>query len=231
MMYFSISFLTIAIMIRYVTKLQNVFSFKMQDSISNSRFFLMQLVHGPEFIAQAWGYNVGQQGNGPGIIGIIGLSIFAIFLAFSLISGNLIQLLGVAFIALFMISAQMRGSIAIGGLIPASGDYIMALTVFLLGFSIWKSTTKLEFHTSPGGRVATISLLTFSHAIAMYSYMEFYVKRGFEVGTFKTISLHQQWWWQSDISPNFVYLTGCVAFALFLYFMLSTVNEHLLDER
>lgn len=227
----TISFLTIAIMIRYVTQLSTVFSFQLQSSVSGSRFFFMQLVHGPEFIAQAWGYNVGQQGNGPGIIGIIGLSVFAITLAFSLIKGNLIQILGVVVIAIFTISAQMRGSILIGELIPASGDYVMALTVFLLGFSIWQSTTKPEFHTSPGGRITIISLLAFSHAIALYSYMEFYVKRGFEIGTFKTVSLEQQWWWQTDISPNFVYWIGSIAFAPFLYFMLSTVNQHVLDEQ
>lgn len=227
----TVSFLTIAIMIRYITQLSNVFSFQLQSSISGSRFFLMQLVHGPEFLAQAWGYNVGQQGNGPGIIGIIGLSIFAISLAFSLNRGNLIQIIGVAVITLFMISVHMRGSIAIGELIPASGDYVTALTVFLLGFSIWKSTTKLELHTSRGGRITIISLLAFSHAIALYSYMEFYVKRGFEIGTFKTVSLEQQWWWQTDISPNFVYWIGSIAFAPFLYFMLATVNQHVLDEQ
>lgn len=230
-MYSTVSFLTIAIMIRYVTQLSSVFSFKLQSSISGSRFFLMQLVHGPEFIAQAWGYNVGQQGNGPGIIGIIGLSIFAISLAFSLNRANLIQIIGVAVTTLFMISVHMRGSIAIGELIPASGDYVMALTVFLLGFSIWQSTTKMEFHATPGGRITIISLLAFSHAIVLYSYMEFYVKRGFEVGTFKTVSLEQQWWWQTDISPNFVYWIGCAAFAPFLYFMLSTINQHVLDEQ
>ena len=227
----TVSFLTIAIMIRYVTQLSSVFTFKFKNSISGSRFFLMQLVHGPEFIAQAWGYNVGQQGNGPGIIGIIGLSIFAISLAFSLKRGNLIQIIGVAVITLFMISVHMRGSIAIGELTPASGDYIMALTVFLLGFSVWKSTTKLELHTSRGGRITVISLLAFSHAIALYSYMEFYVKRGFEIGTFKTVSLEQQWWWQTDISPNFVYWIGSIAFAPFLYFMMSTINQHALDEQ
>ena len=227
----AISLMTIAIMIRYVTQLSTVFSFKLQSSISGTRFFLLQLVHGPEFIAQAWGYNVGQQGNGPGIIGIIGLSIFAISLAFSMVRANWIQVLGVVLIALFMISAHMRGSIAIGELIPATGDYVMALTVFLLGFSIWQSTTKLELHASRGGRITIISLLAFSHAIALYSYMEFYVKRGFEVGTFKTVSLDQQWWWQSDISPNFVYWIGSIAFAPFLYYMLSTINQQELDEQ
>ena len=230
-MFSMVSFITIATAIRYVTHLSTVFSFKLQNSISSTRFLLMQLVHGPEFIAQAWGYNVGQQGNGPGIIGIIGLSLFVVTLAFSLIKGNLIQISGVVIIALFMISAFMRGSIAIGELIPASGDYVMALTVFLLGFSIWKSTTKLELHTSRGGRTVIISLLAFSHAIALYSYMEFYVKRGIEIGTFKTVSLEQQWWWQTDISPNLVYWIGCVAFVPFLYFMLSTISQHVLDEQ
>jgi hypothetical protein len=130
-----------------------------------------------------------------------------------------------------MISAQMRGSIAIGGLIPASGDYVMALTVFLLGFSVWTSTSPIELYATRGGRIATMFLLTFSHAIALFSYMEFYVKRGFEIGTFKTISLEQQWWWNSDISPNLVFWLGSAALAPFLYFMLSTVNQPMLDEQ
>jgi hypothetical protein len=61
--------------------------------------------------------------------------------------------------------------------------------------------------------------------------MEFYVKRGFEIGTFKTISLEQQWWWNSDISPNLVFWLGSAALAPFLYFMLSTVNQPMLDEQ
>jgi hypothetical protein len=176
-------------------------------------------------MAQAWGYNVGQQGNGPGIIGIIGLSLFAITLAFSLKKSNPIQIVGVVLIAIFMMSALMRGSIAIGELIPASGEYVMALTVFLLGFSIWTSTSHQMFQVSRGGRIATISLLTFSHAVALYSYMEFYVKRGSELGTFRTISLKQQWWWNSGISPNFVYWTACAAFAAFLYMMWEMISS------
>jgi hypothetical protein len=227
----SITVLIGAFLVRSFSQLSSNFSFNLDETIASSRFFLIQLVHGPEFIAQAWGYNVGQQGNGPGLIGIIGLSLFAVTLAFSLIRGNTVQILGVLIIAVFMISAQMRGSIAIGGLIPASGDYVMALTVFLLGFSVWTSTSPIELYATRGGRIATMFLLTFSHAIALFSYMEFYVKRGFEIGTFKTISLEQQWWWNSDISPNLVFWLGSAALAPFLYFMLSTVSQPMLDEQ
>ena len=220
----------IALIIRSIPQISRVFSFDFPDTFALPRYFLIQLVHGPEFIAEAWGYKVGQQGNGPGVIGVIGLSLFVITLAFSLKKANPIQIVGVASIATFIASAQLRGSIAIGELVPASGEYVMALTVFLLGFSIWSSTSQELFQISRGGRIGTIALLTFSHAVALYSYMEFYVKRGSEIGTFKTISLEQQWWWNSEISPNYVYWIACAAFAGFLYLMWTAVTLPTEDE-
>jgi hypothetical protein len=220
----------IALIIRSIPQISRVFSFDFPDTFALPRYFLIQLVHGPEFIAEAWGYKVGQQGNGPGVIGVIGLSLFVITLAFSLKKANPIQIVGVASIATFIASALLRGSIAIGELVPASGEYVMALTVFLLGFSIWSSTSQELFQISRGGRIGTIALLTFSHAVALYSYMEFYVKRGSEIGTFKTISLEQQWWWNSEISPNYVYWIACAAFAGFLYLMWTAVTLPTEDE-
>jgi hypothetical protein len=221
----TISAIVLVVLIRQITRISTIFSFRFPSSLQLPRFLLMQIVHGPEFIAQAWGYNVGQQGNGPGIIGIIGLSIFVITLTFALQNANPIQAVGAISIVLFMISSYMRGSIAIGELVPASGEYVMALTVFLLAFSIWSSTSHQIFQSSRGGRVSTIVLLSFSHSIAFYSYMEYYVKRAVNIGTFETISLEQKWWWSSEISPNLVYWIGSAAFASFIFFMFETVNQ------
>ena len=229
--YSAASLIGIAMVFRSIPTISKTFEFNFPSSIALPRFLLIQLIHGPEFAAQAWGYNVGQQGNGPGVIGVIGLSLFAITLAFSLKKSNPIQVVGVILISIFMMSALMRGSIAIGDVIPASGEYVMSLTVFLLGFSIWTSSSRQVFQVSRGGRIATISLLTFSHAVAFYSYMEFYVKRGFELGTFKTISLKQQWWWNSGISPNFVYWIACASFPVFLYLMWEMVISTSQDEQ
>jgi hypothetical protein len=221
----------IALAIRSIPRISRVFTFELPSGIALPRYLLLHLVQGPEFIAQAWGYNVGQQGNGPGIIGVIGLSLFAITLAFSLKKANPIQIVGVTTIAVFIASAQLRGSIAIGELTPSSGEYVMSLTVFLLGFSIWTSASQQMLQISRSGRIGVIALLTFSHAVALYSYMEFYVKRGSELGTFKTISLQQQWWWNSGISPNFVFWIACFAFAAFLYSIWETVISPVQDEQ
>jgi hypothetical protein len=221
----------IALAIRSIPQISRVFTFDLPNAIALPRYLLIQLVTGPELIAEAWGYKVGQQGNGPGVIGVIGLSLFAITLAFSLRKANPIQIVGVASIAVFTASAQLRGSIAIGELVPASGEYVMALTVFLLGFSIWSSTSQQLFQISRGGRIATIALLTFSHAVALYSYMEFYVKRGSETGMFKTISLQQQWWWNSGLNPNFMYGVACIAFAAFLFSLWECVISPAQDEQ
>ena len=222
--YAAASLVGIALLIRSIPQVSKTFAFDFPNPIAIPRYLLIQLVHGPELMAQAWGYNVGQQGNGPGIVGIIGLSLFSITLAFSLKKANPIQIVGVILIAFFMLTVQLRGSLAIGELVPASGEYVMALTVFLLGFAIWSANSHQMFQSSIGGRITTIILLVFSHAVGLYSYMEFYVKRGTELGTFKTISLQQDWWWNSDISPNFVYWTACAAFAGFLYFLWLAVS-------
>lgn len=225
-----VALIALAVLIRSISRLSDLISFPMPHSISGLRYFLLQLVHGPEFIAQAWGYSIGQQGNGPGIIGIVGLGIFFISLAFSLKNATQIQVSGVIAIAVFLFMAHIRGSLSIGELVPASGEYVMALTVFLLGYAIWTSSSKEFFHSSRGGRVTSISLLTFTHAIALYSYMEFYVKRGNEVGSFKTISLKQSWWWDTGFSPNAVYWMGSVAFALCLLIIWSMINQPVMDE-
>ena len=221
----ALSLLITALIIRSIDRLSFIFDFSLQNSISVPRFMLMQLVHGPEFVAQAWGYNVGQQGNGPGIVGIIGLSLFALTLVFSLQKASIIQSVGTSIIAAFITITLMRGSMAIGELVPASGEYVLALTVFLLGFAIWMSNSENQFHTANGRRVAAIALLSFSHAVAYYSYMEFYVKRGSETGSFKTISLDQIWWWDSSVSPNLVYWIGSLTFLAFMGFIWSFVLE------
>lgn len=217
--------------IRLLPQVSRLFTFELPNEIHLPRFLMIHLVHGPEFIAQAWGYNIGQQGNGPGTIGIIGLCLFAITLAFSLRKANPIQIAGVTLIAVFTATAQLRGSIAIGELIPASGEYVMSLTVFLLGFSIWTSTSQQFLEISRGGRIGIISALVFSHSLALYSYMEFYVKRGSDLGTFKTISLQQQWWWNTGVSPNLVYWIACFAFAAFVYFLWESAIPPVQDEQ
>jgi hypothetical protein len=53
-----------------------------------------------------------------------------------------------------------------------------------------------------------ISLVNF---FALFNYLEFYVRKGENIGSFENISLSGGWWWNSIIGPNFVLLVATVS--------------------
>jgi hypothetical protein len=74
-----------------------------------------------------------------------------------------------------------------------------------------------------GNRRIVILLLSFAHAISFYSWMEFFTKRGKGVGFYDNLSLNGTWWWDSWISPNFVFVSGAIIFPVFLTYAWKTI--------
>jgi len=66
-------------------------------------------------------------------------------------------------------------------------------------------------------RIVVITLLAIAYTYNLYLNMEFYVRKGIDFGGFYRLSLSNGWWWNSPISPNFVFLLGAVSFPLFLW--------------
>ena len=86
-----------------------------------------------------------------------------------------------------------------------------------------------------GNRIAVISLLSITHALTLYSWMELYTHGNQTPGFFNSqtldassrLSLNGGWWWNSWSSPNWVFLTGIMSFPVFLHFAWRVVGSDL----
>ena len=189
----------------------------------NSQYLLFQLVHIPEFVADWWSYHLGQSGSGPGIVGLIGVCLFVINFAFALQKSDFYQrLLFLSLTATVFLLLIKTSSIA-GSIVPLSGFYTLGLAVPWLGMSTADSNNNLQFMSSIGNRRTAIALLGFSHAVYFYALLEFYTRRGKNLGYFETITLNDVWWWDIRVGPNVVFLLGASFFPIFLSTMWRTI--------
>jgi hypothetical protein len=190
------------------------------------QYSIFQIVHIPEFVADWWSYRVGQSGNGPGIVGIVGLLLFATNLVFAIQKSDIKQRIIFSINSFIIFGMLTKSTIALGGIIPAPGIYSLGLAAPLLGITIATSKSNIQFMSSFGNRKTAIALLGFAHAISFYSWMEFYTRRGKDLGFYQQLSLNDTWWWDTWISPNFVFLLGALMFPVFLtYAWRSTPME------
>jgi len=200
-----------------------------------SQYLLFQVIHIPESLVEAFGYTIGQQGNGPGLVGIIGLSLFVAALFFSLQSASKVGLIFVGLIILFLTLVMYKGSVMLNSLIPLPGTYALGLMTFLLGMSVITSQSEQQFMSRKGNRITAISLLSITHALTLYSWMELYTHGNQNPGFFNSqildasssLSLSGGWWWNTWSSPNWVFLTGIVSFPVFLHFAWRVVGSDL----
>jgi hypothetical protein len=211
------------IALQFFPRILMLFSLGIPQGYGYLQYLIFQIVHIPEFVSDWWGYSVGQSGGGPGIVGIIGLLLFATNFAFALQRSDKKQRVIFSISSLVLFIMFTKSTIALGGIIPAPGAYSLGLAAPWLGAIIAHSKADFQFMSSTGNRKVAITLLSFSHLVSLYTSMEFYTKRGNEVGFFQDFSLNGPWWWDSWISPNFVYLAGALFFPIFLAFAWSTI--------
>jgi hypothetical protein len=201
--------------LRSVDRLNSYLNFQTPKSFPISSYLYYVSTRIPEAIAETWGYEVGQSGNGPSFSGIIGLSLFVLALYMSLRFTTSHQLIFVGLALMFLVTVNYWGLLSLG--LQAPGHYSSALVAFLLGVAILYSTNKEFFMKSKTTRNLAIGLLGYSHAAAFYSYMDLYVTGGENEGSIKSLPL-QGWWWNSWSNPNWALLTGILAFPVSLYF-------------
>jgi hypothetical protein len=191
-------------------------NFVIPESYGTAQYILFQILHIPEFVADWWNYQIGQSGSGPGIIGIIGIILFAINIAFALQKASARQSLIFIFFSLIVFLLLAKTSSVGRTMVPLSGFYTLGLAVPWLGICILNSKNRFQFMSTTGNRCTAFILLTFSHAAYFYSLLEFYTRRGQRIGWFESISLNDVWWWNLGIGPNFVFLFGAIMFPVFL---------------
>ncbi len=77
-----------------------------------------------------------------------------------------------------------------------------------------------------------ISLLAFTHALTLFSWMELYTHGQSSIsffskqilGSYDRLSLNGGWWWDTPIGPNVVFLLGIASFPLFLVYAWKIVG-------
>ena len=62
----------------------------------------------------------------------------------------------------------------------------------------------------------TLVSVSFVHTLAFYHWIEFFTQRGVNTGFFYKFSLKGSWWWDTWVSPNFVFIVGVALFPIFL---------------
>ena len=208
---------------QYLPIVKNFANFDVLSGYRTAQYVLFQVVHIPEGIADWWNYQIGQNGSGPGIVGMIGVILFSVNLAFSLQKSDLRQRVIVAAFTFIVFFLLMKSSSVAVSLIPLTGFYTLGLAVPWLGLAISNSNNPSQFMASPGNRRTAIALLSFSHAVFFYNLLEFYTRQGKNLGYFETISLNDVWWWNIGIGPNAVFFAGAILFPVFLTTMWRTI--------
>ena len=208
-------------------RILSLFTIGLPESYGAVQFLVFQVIHNPEFIADWWGYRIGQSGSGPGIVGIIGLSLFVINIVFALQKSDNKQ--RVVFlsstIAIFVMFT--KSTIALNSLIPAAGVYTLGFAAPWIGLTILSSKTDSHFMSSVGNRRTALSLIGFANSIVFYSWMEFFTRRGKNIGFYEKLSLNGDWWWNSWLGPDVVFLAGAVLFPVFLVLAWRTIPINL----
>ena len=214
----------LAISSQFLPIVKNLANFTIPNGYGFAQYWLFQIVHIPEFVADWWKYNVGQSGRGPGIVGLIGITLFAINFAFALQNSDFFQRLAAVSFTLIVFVLLAKSSSVAYSLVPLSGVYTFGLAVPWLGIAIANSKNPSQFMSTVGNRRTAISLLSFSYSIYFYSLLEFYTRRGKNLEYFDSISLNGEWWWNIAIGPNVVFFIAAIMFPVFLISVWRTVS-------
>lgn len=204
------------ISIQFIPKLRSALSVDIPKIYSAPQYIVFQIVHLPEFVTDWWDINLGPQGHGPGIIRIVGVSLFAIFMFSSLQKADRRQIFTVGVLSLFILLAIFRATTAVLEIVPLSGVYTFGLVAPIIGIATVFSQSDINRLTSNSLVITVVALVATMHALSFYHWMEFFTRRGVNTEFYIQFSLASTWWWDSAISPNIIFGIGAISFATFL---------------
>ena len=210
-------------------RMNDILSFSVPSTFSAPQYFLFELIHIPEFVANWWGFSASQQENVPGIIGLVGVSLFAVFMYEMLRGADRRQVLAVSTLTMFTLLALFRATSSIGALIPLTGVYTFGLVAPIIGVAVVHSKNTVNRLTSSKMRSLVVSWVGSIHLLAFYGWIEFCTRRGVNTQFFDTFSLTGTWWWNSSFSPNVIFGMGSLAFFAFLLFAWKSLEINSLD--
>jgi hypothetical protein len=206
-------------------RLASYTTFNMGSTFTSGKT-IFQLIHIPENIADGLGLGVRLVDLGPNLIGIIGVMLFTYVLSRSFTNSNHFQKFAVIAISLFMLLAMFQITLNWTEQIGPSGVYVVQLLTVMLGLAIALSNHDQDFLLKTSHQAMFISLLAITHALALFSRMEWAVRPNNELNdTYFNLSLNGGWWWNSPIGPNIVFLIGALAFPAWLIVSWSAVAK------
>jgi hypothetical protein len=123
--------------------------------------------------------------------------------------------------------ALFRATTAVLSIIPLSGIYTFGLSAPLIGLTLMFSQGDDRQILKKGLAVTTIVVVSIMHALAFYHWIEFFTQRGLNTGFYYKFSLNGTWWWDTWVSPNFVFLGGAALFPIFLTYAWRTSSLEL----
>jgi hypothetical protein len=189
------------------------------------QYLIYLLVHLIEFpvgvfgVDTAWGGLGGLFPSTPPMVGYFGFSIALGSLVIAFIKPNRLQVFSVSLIALAIFGAvyqqQNIGRYLVGDMVAPR--YIMGMVAVLLGIATLTSSDNYNIFFTKHFRIGGTALLSIAHSVALYSNMDRFITFGLgTTGTFKGFNQEGRWWWDSSISPYFVWGLGSLAFGVFL---------------
>jgi hypothetical protein len=221
----------IFLLVIYLPKLINIFEKgifgKKNDGVgsewSTTYLVLYNLVHLIEIPAGIFAFGRWDLGwldtSIPGIVSIIGVSVYFFFFTQSMPFRKRYQYLVVALLVLF------SGFVLFISLVPSGYPvgfsiqprYILPMIPLILGIALWSSKLENPFGPEPKARAIFIgSLLAIAYAVSLWTNIRRYTL-GLDENQGPNLSSPREWWWSSGPSPNFVFLAGTIAFSVFVY--------------
>ena len=216
--------------IQFIPKLSGALSFGIPEIYSAHQYIVFQIVHLPEFVTDWWDINLGPLGSGPGIIRIVGVSLFSIFMFASLQKADWRQIFTVSALSIFILLALFRATTAALAIVPLSGVYTFGLVAPLTGIAVVYSKTIPGLLASNGMVISTVVLVSAMHALSFYHWMEFFTRRGVNTEFYQQLSLSSSWWWNSAITPNLVFGIGAISFSAFLGLAWKFISSNSVNE-
>jgi hypothetical protein len=189
------------------------------------QYLIYLLVHLIEFpvgvfgVDTAWGGLGGLFPSTPPMVGYVGFSIALGSLVIAFIKPNRLQVFSFSLIALAIFGAvyqqQNIGRYLVGDMVAPR--YIMGMVAVLLGVATLTSRDNYNIFFTKHFRIGGTTLLSIAHSVALYSNMDRFITFGLgTTGTFKGFNQEGRWWWDSSISPYFVWGLGSLTFGVFL---------------
>jgi hypothetical protein len=167
-----------------------------------------------------WGGLGGLYPSTPPVVGIVGLSVAAAIVIFATRKIDKFQmfssllLVGLIFGSTFQ--QQNVGRFFVGDMVAPR--YLMGLVAVLVAVLVLTSRSDEQFYDFKHFRIGALVALTITHSIALYSNMDRFISFGLgSTGYFKGLSQVGGWWWDTSISPYFVWALGSISFSLFMF--------------